>query len=83
MTIVRYIKTIATEIGLRGQTVFQLSHHVAFGMMTMKYMKTCIVHSQKETIKSRSSNLMDAVLQKEWLQSENHDFLFELMRDEE
>lgn len=28
-------------------------------------------------------NLMNAVQQKEWLQSENHDFLFELMRDEE
>ena len=34
-------------------------------------------------LESGGLNVMDAVQQKEWLQSENHEFLFQLMQDEE
>lgn len=41
------------------------------------------VNAVANFLESGGVNIMDAVQQKEWLQSENKEFLFKLMRDEE
>lgn len=41
------------------------------------------VNATANFLESGGLNIMDAVQQKEWLKSENHEFLFQLMRDEE
>ena len=40
------------------------------------------IHNLAEFLSNGAQNLMDAVEQKDWLLSENHELLFQLMRDE-
>ena len=41
------------------------------------------LNATENFIESGVINIMNAAAQKQWLKSENHEFLFQLMRDEE